>query len=435
MAESGRRTRGVTIADPIHGSIGLSGSELAVLDSRPLQRLRAVKQLGFSEYAFPGATHSRLSHSLGAMQMATHLFDHLLRNCEATLSAASSARFRQAVRLAMVCHDLGHPPLSHVSERMMPMLQALQLPADIVSGQSPTRQATHEDYTLKLLVESPLREIIDELFVPEGVGVDELAALITGDAGLGASPFVENSVDWLPALHAIISGELDADRMDYLRRDAHNCGVSYGEFDHHWLAANLTAVVDGGALRPALKHKAVWAFEHFLLARYHMFLAVYYHHTSVCFEQLLGRYFAGGEYVLPSDTEAYLQTDDVQLWWALRQSRNPYAQAVCERRPWALALETHEFAGEGDLRVAFTTLRDQGIEAFVTESRTRLSRYFDAGSLPLYVLEPERARVRPIAAYTPLYERFAAGANIARVYCRPPDLERARAALRNALQD
>ena len=79
----------VSINDPVHGTIELSKRELALVDSRPLQRLRHIKQLGFSEYAFPGATHSRFSHSLGAMQMATRMFDRLTRgiSCRATPSS------------------------------------------------------------------------------------------------------------------------------------------------------------------------------------------------------------------------------------------------------------------------------------------------------------------------------------------------------------
>ena len=106
------------------------------------------------------------------------------------------------------------------------------------------------------------------------------------------------------SLHAIVSGEVDADRMDYLRRDAFYCGVNYGNFDHMWLTTNFTAVPSDNHWQLGLRHRGVWAFENFLLARYHMFLAVYLHHIPVCFDNMLGRYFESGDYTLPSEPMA-----------------------------------------------------------------------------------------------------------------------------------
>lgn len=419
----------VSINDPIHGSIELSAVELALLDTRPLQRLRNIKQLGFSEMAFPGATHSRFAHSLGAMQMATRMFDRIVGNIDVALSDAHRRTLRQAVRMGMLCHDLGHPPLSHVSERMMPMLKSLQLPQQVQQGESQERQATHEDYTLKLLYDSELGVQLSRSLAQDGIDAALLASLITGRR-IGDAPLLQHDgIDWLPLLHAIISGELDADRMDYLRRDAHFCGVSYGNFDHNWLCANLTAVRHGDSLALGLKHKGVWAFENFLLARYHMFLSVYYHHTSIGFEHLLGRFFAEGEYLLPSDSDAYLETDDVQLTWAMRQSRSPWAKAVVRREPWALLLESHHYDLATDEKEWLSRLEAAGMHIFATESRGLLSKYFSSSQVALSVVEPERERVRPIAAYTPLYERFATPVNVARIYCQPQQLAKARSVL------
>src|SRR5262249_41860087 len=148
--------------------------------------------------------------------------------------------------------------------------------------------------------------------------------------------FVVQGQDLLPLLHQIVSSEMDADRMDYLRRDAYYCGVSYGNFDHLWLTANITTHKHEGRQAMALLHRGVWAFENFLLAPYHMFLAVYYHHVAMCFDHLLGRYYDSGEYVLPGDSDGYLETDDVHLLSRLRASKNPWAQAVVRRRAYRL---------------------------------------------------------------------------------------------------
>src|SRR5208337_573138 len=117
----------ISIHDPIHGTIEVTTDEIKLVDSRPVQRLRHIKQLGFSELAFPGATHSRYAHSLGAMEMAARMADRALADLE--LPAADRARLRQSVRLAVLFHDLGHAPLSHVSECVMPSVQKLELGA------------------------------------------------------------------------------------------------------------------------------------------------------------------------------------------------------------------------------------------------------------------------------------------------------------------
>ena len=98
----------ISIHDPIHGTIEVSPAEIKLIDSRPFQRLRYIKQLGFSDLAFPGATHTRYAHSLGAMQMATKIAERALVPLD--LEAAEEARVRQSIRLAVLFHDIGHAP-------------------------------------------------------------------------------------------------------------------------------------------------------------------------------------------------------------------------------------------------------------------------------------------------------------------------------------
>lgn len=417
----------ISIHDPIHGTIELTPQEIKLVDSRPFQRLRHIKQLGFSELAFPGATHTRYAHSLGAMQMATRMVDRVLGAVE--LPDNERRRLRQTVRLAMLFHDLGHAPMSHVSERVMPNVSALGL-GPWAPGED--RQATHEDYTVKILLHSELAELIDEHVGDLGVSGARLAALVMGEPAPGdEKAFVIGGVDLLPLLHQIVSSEMDADRMDYLRRDAYYAGVSYGNFDHVWLTNNLSAVEWQGTLVMALQHKGVWAFENFLLARYHMFLSVYYHHTAICFDYLLGRYYDSGEYTLPAEVDAYVETDDVHLLAAVRASADPWARLVARRRPYRLLVETHDF-GDGAEHAAFDAkLRDAGVEFFRTTSRGVLSKYFKRRDqvFPLLVVEPERNRMSRIEEYTPLYRRFDDVVAVSRVYCRPEQIGVARGVL------
>ena len=239
----------IAIHDPIHGTIEVSPTEIKLIDSRPFQRLRHIKQLGFSELAFPGATHTRYAHSLGAMAMATRMVERALAVVEAT--DVEKARLRQTVRLAVLFHDLGHAPMSHVSERVMPDAGALDLGEWV---DDPKRQATHEDYTVLLLTRSELTQLIDEQVGAIGVTGARLAALVMGTPPPGdEKAFIVGGVDLLPLLHQIVSSEMDADRMDYLRRDAYYAGVTYGNFDHQWLTANITAVEWEGSLAMALR--------------------------------------------------------------------------------------------------------------------------------------------------------------------------------------
>jgi len=420
----------VSIHDPIHGTIEVTPGEIALIDSRPFQRLRHIKQLGFSELAFPGATHTRYAHSLGAMQMATRMVDRVLEALH--LSADDAARIRQTARLALLFHDLGHPPMSHVSERVMPPVGNLNL-GPWLGNDDPKRQATHEDYTVKLLIDSELTPLIEEKFGAIGVTGARLAGLVMGrhppgDTGAYCAEHEGVTVDLLPLLNQIVSSEMDADRMDYLRRDAYYCGVSYGHFDHVWLTSSLTAVEHEGALAMALRHKGVWAFENFLLARYHMFLSVYYHHTALCFDHLLGRFYDGGEYELPGDAEGYLRTDDADLWVALRKSKSPWADMITRRRPYRLLLETHESGGDKEGCALDDKLTDAGIDFFRVRKRAVLSKYFKKRerAFPLLVLEPEVHRISRIEDYTPLYRRFDDELEVSRVFCEPSRIAEAR---------
>ena len=415
----------VSIQDPVHGTIEVSRREIKLIDSQPFQRLRHIKQLGFSELAFPGATHSRYAHSLGAMQIATQMAERVLAALE--LPEVEAARLMQTVRLSMLFHDLGHPPMGHVSERVMPKVGALNLGA---WTPDPERQATHEDYTLKLLVDSELALLITRHFGGEGVTPARVGALVAGRTPPGdEQAFVVNGRDLLGVLHQLVSSEMDADRMDYLRRDATFCGVSYGNFDHVWLTNNLTALPYENTAALALQHKAVWAFENFLLARLHMFLAIYYHHTSTCFDHLLLRYYdESGEYALPADSEAYLGTDDIDLTATLRRSKNPWAQLIVHRRPYRLRVETHNF-DEGPTDLALDDrLRESGIDFFRLRSKGVLSKYFKRKDelAPLLVIEPELKRTSRIEDYTPLYRRFSDVVGVSRVFCKPEQLEQAR---------
>lgn len=406
------------IRDPIHGSLTVSDEETRVIDSPTFQRLRHVRQLGFGDLAFPGATHTRHAHSLGAMHVASRLFDAITSRSE--LPVATRDRFRIAVRLAVLCHDIGHMPLSHASESIAPPRAALRLPSWM--GGEEAGQASHEDFTAKLLIDSSLSGLIDEVYAPLGITPTLVASLVTGQLPPGAVGFVEGGIDWAPVLRAIVSGELDADRMDYLLRDSFYTGVNYGRYDLEWILQNLSAAERDGKAVLALSKAAIFAFEDFLLSRYHMFLSVYFHHTSVSFDWMLRRYYeeAPGEFEIPADPEAFLQCDDMTLHLALRRSSNRWAQRISQRRGFKRVAQFTERDDAYDVGQLSKALDEAGVEHFTLESRGVLSRYIDEGeSTSLYVIDRSNGRLTEISKYTSLYERFSGAVRLSRVYVRP----------------
>lgn len=404
------------IRDPIHGTLTLSDEERAVVDSRFFQRLRQVRQLGFGDMAFPGATHTRHAHSLGAMHLAGRLF-HTVAEV-AGLPADVRERFSRAVRLAVLCHDLGHMPLSHASESIAPPRSTLRLPAWLGA---PEGQASHEDYTARVLLDSSLTPLLERTFSPHGLSPAEVVALITGATPPEGLSFTHAGRDWTPLLRALVSGELDADRMDYLLRDSFYTGVNYGRYDLDWIVSNLRPVAVGQRVHLGLTRPGAFAFEDFLLSRQHMFLAVYLHHTSVNFDHMLQRYYAEapGEFEIPSDPEAFLACDDAALLTALRSSKNRWAQWIVARKPFRRVVQLTDRDEVQDLAELSSALAAEGIEHFTVESAAVLSKYAKDGRINLYIVDERTGDAVEVSRYTPLYQRFAGAVRLRRVYARP----------------
>lgn len=413
------------IRDPIHGAIEITPAEQNVIDSRYFQRLRNIKQLGFADLAFPGATHSRYAHGIGAMSVASRLFDAIYRDL--AIDPKDCRRLRSTLRLAVLLHDLGHPPLSHTSELILPPRRALGLPAWTNDGEP--EQASHEDMTLLFLLNSGLAEAIREGFKDEGISPEHVASLLCGRRPPGEDPFRLCGVDHAPLLRQIVSSELDADRMDYLLRDSFYTGVHYGRYDLDWITQNVAAVAQDDAYYLGIGHRAVFAFEDFLLSRYHMFLAVYYHYTSINFEKLLAKYYetAAGEFHLDPDPEKYAEADDIQLLVALRSSHNPWARRIVERRGFRLLVEVNPFEQEVDAQPLIEALEGEGIGHFVAESHGVLSKYLhhEDGGTSIFA-RTTRGEWRRIEHYTPLFRRYADAARLLRVYVEPEQFDRAR---------
>jgi len=428
------QTASIELRDPLWGPVPVTPAELRVIDTPLFQRLRQIKQLGFAELVFPGAVHHRYLHSIGAMHVAGLLADAVLGR-RSGLSPGDRARLRQLVRLAALLHDIGHPPLSHAAESLLPDR------AELIVGGRPLGEgrASHEDMTRVLITGSPLTAVLDESFRGLDVSAEDVAAVIADDPGDQRGRFAVAGLDYWPLLHAMVSGEMDVDRMDYLRRDAYFAGVSYGAYDASWLISSAMALDDEGVVRLGIDMRALPTFEHFLLARYHMFQMVYFHPKSDIYDAMLRRWLAAvGEAArFPADPARYVRCHDAWLMQRLEASDDPWAQRVCRRSPYALLTELRSEEDRGRLGAITAALEEAGVDVLAHGAKPVLSRYAlvaaSTRESPLLVVDLRppvgRRRVHRIEEVTDLYGRYERTLRLERLYVPPAERERARSVL------
>jgi len=411
------------IRDPVHGSIPIRSEEEPILEHAFFQRLRNIKQLGLSEYAFPGATHTRYLHSIGVFHLTTQLFDKLFAN--ACIEKKDYERLKETVRLAALLHDIGHAPLSHSTELVMPLKKDLAMPnAFLEDGLA---QASHEDYTIKAIVDSSFTESFKKIKNKYGIEVNEIAGLIRGRP-VDSNYFIINNKNYFPVLSQMISSEIDCDRMDYLLRDSYFCGVSYGKFDVDWIFDNLQFVSTSDGEHLGLTERAIATFDDFLLSRFHMFLMVYFHYRAVCLEQMLYQYFSSkdNEYFFPKNIEEYITHDDHYLMKLLRRSNNKWAKMVVANK---IPLKVFEIFGSHNIK-KFEEIKEylesNSIEKIICESRGRLSKYYQASNkiaekktLPLYIIKQYADKNGPyldLTKATDVFDKYSKAHEVKRIH-------------------
>jgi HD superfamily phosphohydrolase len=285
-----------SIRDPIHQTIRIPTNLRAVLDSEPVQRLRRINQLNFCHYVYPGANHTRFEHSLGVMYLAQRVCDRLRESTDALSDAEV-----QAVVLGALLHDIGHGPFSHTFE---PLLQE-----HVGKG--------HEEITRWLVQESevaPLLEAIDQ-------SPAFIASLTAGDlASLGQSRH----------LGQLLASSINVDSMDYLMRDSHHCGASFGLIDIDRLIFAFGLCPDGGL---GYNKKALVAIENFFMARIACFKTIYFHKACRAVQLMVTEAMQQANrdlhFVEYASCEEFLRWDDYVLWTKLLE--HPGAAAIMNR--------------------------------------------------------------------------------------------------------
>jgi HD superfamily phosphohydrolase len=243
------------IRDPVHGFIYRESHERDLIDTKLFQRLRSLHQLALAYLVYPGATHTRFDHSLGAFHVAGGLAKALVQ----------SDAEKRLVRLASLLHDVGHGPFSHVAE---PILQKHSSKA-VFAGKSESK--IHELISAKIILENTeLKEFLSDRDRQNIVG------LLNGSFGHSY-------------LHEIVSGPIDADKQDYLLRDSYFTGVKYGIYDQERLKNTLRVHEDNDDMVLAISIDGMHALEQFVLAKYYMTTQVYRHRIRLITDQMIER--------------------------------------------------------------------------------------------------------------------------------------------------
>ena len=390
MAVTEKKTQ--RIRDPVHGLIVFDKDnpidQLAwrLVQTPEFQRLQRIKQLGFSEFVYPGATHSRFAHSIGVYHNARKLMNIIKEELRGHFDQEKA----NITLLAALLHDLGHGPFSHAFEKAREGIVKKIANHDAIDK--------HEVYTEKIII-NPNGEIYSILEEYQTGTANNIGKIIRSD----------NPED---IYHAVVSSSFDADRLDYFERDRYMTGTYAGAIDKDWLEDNLVPKKvkippedDFAEIETfytlAFRKKARQAAEDFLLARHRLYSQVYYHKTTRGFEVLLslllthigehqGEHFGLSsqnpliQFLKNESLEDYLKLDDLLVWDVIRtvsQCTDNYAQDLAQRIWDRKALPVIDLNQFSDNAQTITRMR----MAFAqSEQFTKLkSRYCQIDKIPL----------------------------------------------------
>ena len=383
------------IRDPIHVFVRLDSDEREVLNSRPFQRLRHIHQLALTYLIYPGATHKRFEHSLGVMELASRVFDVVTNPGNVTdpirdvVPELDQLRYwRRVLRMAALCHDVGHLPFSHAAEKEL-----------LPDGWD------HERITREIICSDEMRSIWNAVTPP--LRPEEIVKLALGPKKATDLEFS----DWEAILSEIIVGDaFGVDRMDYLLRDSHHAGVAYGKFDHYRLIDTIRILParssgeEEESTEPALgvEEGGIQSAEALMLARYFMYSQVYFHPVRRIYDihlmDFLDEWLDGGEF--STDVSRHLAVTDNEVTAALmkaafdeNQPGHVHARRIVRREHFKLIYERNPMDVEMNPEAGQAVLSALG--AAYEDDMFRRDRYRQRGGAPDFPVRLRDEKIVP----------------------------------------
>lgn len=268
--------QGKIIRDVVHGDIFIPTQFLKLIDTPEFQRLRRIKQLSVANLLFPSADHTRFSHSLGTF----HIMNSIIMHFESKfleMNIEINPKDKEIALAAALLHDIGHGPFSHAFEDIHP---------------EKDKNKTHVAWTIEIITgKSDINRVLKEVFYDEFP--NKVADLIKNqrEAKHHTSSQEMDKIDLFSVLSSLVSGQLDADRMDYLLRDSMHTGVSFGNIDISRIINALRITVNKDKFFVCIPEKYLADIEQYLLARYQMHKGVYFHDFKVEMENVIRKTF------------------------------------------------------------------------------------------------------------------------------------------------